>query len=516
MLVSLLLASLIGAIAHKKRSNNPTNETPNTEQTEVIDNTVYYHSIDNDGLTKKSRTTMQYYGDIMVPHGVQLAQTSDTAYIPLRVTGPFFAQQTPVKITFDTTKLEVYEVTGTTTETVEGITVYTPQTIQVANNSIFNFEYSGERAFIKPRFLLIKRKNNGPSDLQTTLNINVTFSIDGGNSEDVLVMYGKCDIFYKKGNTYTSSNFGDWRTLNNSSNYKQPTGKDYFISTSGVRINMAADYSLNQTKRNVLYVKLRNEDTNVPTLEGIIDKRKNALLSNISITSGNSESEKVITYTPTDEYIANRIRYFGLVATTTGMEYSLNKVVIQKAANSYTTYNWTGDNNVTTGNKITISWKAFSYFNKRTEGGNIKYDFLNAGDTIKIYITPKDTFNANNCVLYYVDGECYIVDDNAIHSMDNYLGRYFTSAFEDTTTGSLPTILNSSSLFGSKNITMPMTVIRLEPSSVSLLYNKPNTSLCSPEEVITLDKLRFYSKIKFAVEEMGVITYDEYRKNTFE
>ena len=39
MLVSLLLASLIGAIAHKKRSNNPTNETPNTEQTEVIDNT---------------------------------------------------------------------------------------------------------------------------------------------------------------------------------------------------------------------------------------------------------------------------------------------------------------------------------------------------------------------------------------------------------------------------------------------------------------------------------------------
>jgi len=454
--------------------------------TEVIDNTVYYHYIDNDGLTKKSRTTMKYYGDIMVPHNIHLAETSDTAHLVMRVTGPFFAHSTPVTIHYDSSKVTVYEVTGVTSENVTAfstqIKAYNSEKTVVADGSVFDFTYDN---FINPRVLLVVRKYNTINDLKTSLNTTVTFSTPYENNVvNVSVMYGSCDIFYKKGTNY--SVFEN----TSSSNITTLSGKDYFAAKDKCTVTAAVSRSLNQTKRNMFYVKIRNIPSKEPTLKATRDRR---YYSDISSTLDNN----IISFTLSDSYIVGRIKYLGL--RLTGSYYKVKNVKIRKASGTETTVvTYTTNNYVTSSSPIGMKRDYFST--------------LEVGDTIKIQI-EKTNESAFEYAVKFTDGECYFLTDKLgiAASSDSYIGAYYSSLVPR---GGLNSILNDVTIFGSKVIAIPMTDIRVETIQANYAYNRPNADVLSEEDIITIDALKVLTDYDSpcCIEEIGVVTYDEYEK----
>lgn len=163
------------------------------------DNIVYYND---------KQTSMKRYGDLVIPHRIKYADTSDTAYFFLQVKGPFFAEKTEVTLTFNEEEIEVYEtcLTGlenryikngkkSSSSLSKGFRLEIPvvEKTKLSSGDHIDFTYSN---FYKTRNLLVKRIKGDPT--QTPLTSKVTFN-NGYEDCEVRFKFSVVDLVFKDG-----------------------------------------------------------------------------------------------------------------------------------------------------------------------------------------------------------------------------------------------------------------------------------------------------------------------------
>lgn len=164
-------------------------------------NIVYYNG---------KQTPMKRYGDLVIPHRIKYADTSDTAYFFLQVKGPFFAEKTEVTLTFNEEEIEVYETSllgiedryivhskkNSTSYNGHSLKVPNVEKIKLNSGDHIDFTYSN---FYKTRNLLIKRIKGDPTETPLTSILTLN---NGYEDYEVRIKFSVVDLVFKNGTLY--------------------------------------------------------------------------------------------------------------------------------------------------------------------------------------------------------------------------------------------------------------------------------------------------------------------------
>lgn len=209
-------------------------------------NDVYYNYNTKDGQRRRVLTTMKWYGEIIVPHLIQYADTSDTAYYSLQVTGPFYAQQTNIEFEYNSSDLQVilvdknelYEPVYTDLSTLDNKVIFTNDNHYIA------------------RSLLFKRKYNDINELKTPKDISLVLN-NGITRTNVTIKYGATQIFYKEGDTQPMDDVPGFDSTVATNVRIEPRHLVYRLNSQrGIVIKDKV--KIDQSKYNIIYAKVIN------------------------------------------------------------------------------------------------------------------------------------------------------------------------------------------------------------------------------------------------------------------
>ena len=259
-------------------------------------NLVYYNYYDNSGIHCKKVTSLKHYGDVIVSNTIKYADTSDTAYLFFKISGPFFGNndgETKVAIEWDSqaSPIEVKQisVTGTKEIDIRNIQNWPTGANKVTNpikvpitkeDTIYNGSWI---AFDNTNFnnticIAVKRLyplgNNdiGKYDaLQTPLEAILNFRVLGSNkTTKVKVQFCKTYLFFKRGvetpmsnvtayipQTYVTPGKTVSRIVINDSS-KSDIDKCLYLNLSDCKDTIASNFKLYQDRKYILYIKTIN------------------------------------------------------------------------------------------------------------------------------------------------------------------------------------------------------------------------------------------------------------------
>lgn len=202
------------------------------------DNIVYYND---------KQTSMKRYGDLVIPHRIKYADTSDTAYFFLQVKGPFFAEKTEVTLTFNEEEIEVYETSllgiedrylvhskkNSTSYNGHSLKVPNVEKIKLNSGDHIDFTYSN---FYKTRNLLIKRIKGDPTETPLTSILTLN---NGYEDYEVKIKFSVVDLVFKNGVLYQPiANFSENSMLFGKAMEERigPMNESFYSDTEGYLI----------------------------------------------------------------------------------------------------------------------------------------------------------------------------------------------------------------------------------------------------------------------------------------
>lgn len=200
----------------------------------VLNNVVYCNGV---------MTHMKYYGTVLPSSLIKYADTSDTAFIELTVSGPFWAQVTSVTVTYNGSVAEIYQKQSDGWELIQ-------------SGDVLQFT---ENDFYKARMLKVVRSD---VDYSQSVEVQVTFN-NGYEPKVVRVLFSKCLLFYKSGaclsdfdgtlvstNTNASTNPSMRMTRTDGTNSFQLKKAGYMVVAKGIDIDLS--------KYNILYAVMKS------------------------------------------------------------------------------------------------------------------------------------------------------------------------------------------------------------------------------------------------------------------
>lgn len=212
-----------------------------SEYITVVNNVVYCNGVN---------TGMNEYGRVSLSHTMKYADTSDTAYFKMTVIGPFFSQITPVRITFDDTKVSLYSYNGSTYS-------------QIGSGDVMYFD---EDDFYIPRVLKAVRID---TDYTKSERDTVTFTVLKSDltttvlEETMTVLFSKCVLYYKNGVGYKGGVENTMYTVEDTNctatgNMTLVAGTNSFSLSKSGYLHIADDVEIDMSKGHALYVVVRS------------------------------------------------------------------------------------------------------------------------------------------------------------------------------------------------------------------------------------------------------------------
>ena len=241
------------------------------------DNTVIYNYRDNEGNLVSADTMLPRYGEIIVPHNIKYGDTADTIFFNIQVSGPFYEENTPVTIEYDSSLVEVKLITNIVSkvdtslsgENSDAKTIYSPVTEVIPSGSSITFTNDN---YYTCKNLFIVRKYTNYDELKTPLDTTVTFSTPV-ESNTVSCRFNKSYLFYSNGIVNPMSSEGVPEALANNfmqsildgvdlpdtnlSIYKR---NDYFWITGASSKGLCPivkNFTINAKDKYVVYIKLK-------------------------------------------------------------------------------------------------------------------------------------------------------------------------------------------------------------------------------------------------------------------
>ena len=257
-------------------------------------NLVYYNYINRKGHNRQL-TTLKHYGEIIPSNTVLYAQTSDTAYFSLQVSGPFFGDDdgnTKVKVDFDDSKIQIeqVEVTGITQyqtnknewlvrmARVDLYPIFNIPRVSKTNITSGSYIQFDNTNYHKSKYFIIRRKYNkrtsGPAyeDLTIPLNTTITLSTPVENIE-VLVKFSKSYLLFKRNEqsltslitpynpkfkTNASGNIA-YRGVVTKATSQDALQNNLYITGSFANDVVASNFNMNLDKKYCYYIKVRTK-----------------------------------------------------------------------------------------------------------------------------------------------------------------------------------------------------------------------------------------------------------------
>ena len=189
-------------------------------------------AVENNICYKGVRTPLKKYGEVVLSNTTKIADTADTALISFMVARPFYAT-TNVRISFDTTKVDVYRLSN-------GIWS------KITNNTSLSFLPNGQAS--EECLMVIRKGISDYGNITTTLVSVVGFN-NGYETKEVKVVYSPTKVWYKDGSMY------NWSV--------------------GVANSLENDFGS-------VPARITSTDNNVLTIDGTNDRKYCPLVKNVS------------------------------------------------------------------------------------------------------------------------------------------------------------------------------------------------------------------------------------------
>lgn len=209
----------------------------------VVNNASSHITVQNNKVYCDGEPTgWNQFGELVLSNTIKYADTSDTAYISFMVTSPFYAAQTSVIVTYDTSVVRMERL------------VSNKNWSSLPNNGSIVVKCTDAPM----EYMLRVVRKNADINILSALNTTVTFKV-GPKSYPVLIKFSQCRLYFKNGVGYNGFNPSNPPVVNEAL-YTGTTGCDYTEGNKYIYVGSGKKYccfaknvSVNESQFNVLY-----------------------------------------------------------------------------------------------------------------------------------------------------------------------------------------------------------------------------------------------------------------------